>query len=135
MKKFLFAALTALTMVFMSSCGQGSSSEYTQGGPAPSIDAKAGTVNGRTYNNTDYKCWIVSYSFEYLAVLSGSSTKTTETKYIWGTEFDIVSAAETTMYATAQSGTLAKGSYSYLVFAPLDGTQLDYDSCTDLNKK
>ena len=134
MKKFLFAALTAMTMVFMSSCGQGASTEYTQGGPQPSIDSKAGTVNGRHYNTTDNKCWIVTYSFEYLGGLNGETNKKSETKYVWSTEFDVVSTAETLMWTTAQSGTLAKGSYAYVVYTPLNGDPIDYNSCTNLNE-
>lgn len=133
MKKVLFAAFAAVAMLFMSSCGQGASTEYTQGGPGPSIDSKAGTVNGRSYNNTDDKCWIVTYSFE--TTILGNTSKTSQTSYIWGTEFDVVSTAETTMWTTAQSGNLAKGSYAYLVYVPLNGDPIDYNSCTDLNKR
>ena len=114
MKKILFAALTAMTMVFMSSCGQGASTEYTQGGPQPSIDSKAGTVNGRHYNTTDYNCYCISYSFESLGGVNGETTKTSKTEYVWGTEFDVVSTAELAMWTTAQSGTLAKGSNALL---------------------
>ncbi|MBQ3717310.1 MAG: hypothetical protein II901_02870 [Paludibacteraceae bacterium] len=134
MKKILFAALTAMTMVFMSSCGQGASTEYTQGGPQPSIDSKAGTVNGRHYNTTDYNCYCISYSFESLGGVNGETTKTSKTEYVWGTEFDVVSTAELAMWTTAQSGTLAKGSYAYLVYIPLNGDKLDYNSCDNLNK-
>ena len=61
MKKFLFGALLAVTTMFMASCAAGGgSSNYTQGSEEPKIDAQAGTVNGKAYDNTTECCWEIT---------------------------------------------------------------------------
>ncbi len=60
MKKFLLGALVAVTTLFMASCKDGGTSNYSVGGPEPTIDYEAGTVNGKTFDNKTECCWEIT---------------------------------------------------------------------------
>ena len=126
MKKFLSAALVALTTVFMASCGVGSSSEYKQGDPMPSINPSEGTVNGRHYDTETEHCWKITINYKVKS--DDSSTKGSETMFVWGTEFAIVSAQETAMWTAAQAGKYASASYGYV-----RTSEDNYNDCMDRN--
>ena len=128
MKKIFSIALMALTMFVMAGCGVGSSSQYAQGDPMPSIDASKGTVNGRHYNTDDAHCWKVT--FNYKAKAGDSQTKGSETLYVWTTEFDLVATQELAMWTAAQTGKYASCSYSYI-----KTSDSDYESCDKNNSK
>ena len=99
MKKFLLGAMMAVTTLFMASCStSGGSSNYKQGGEKPKIDAEAGTVNGKAYDNKEDFCWECNVT-EKVAGLSATSTT-----YAWGTEFEAVATMEMTMWSIAQGG-------------------------------
>lgn len=101
MKKFLSIVMMALAVAF-ASCS-GNSSRYTQGGPEPTIDNDAHSVNGVVYDNTTDKCWKLHTTYHYYVTVSTDS-------YLWGTEFYAHSVAEYTMWEFAQAG---YGSASY----------------------
>ena len=112
MKKFLFGALLAVTTMFMASCAAGGgSSAYTKGGEEPKIDAQAGTVNGKTYDNKTEACWEITMTGK--ASYGGFSASYDETMYMWGTEFYVVAAMEQSMWSIAQSGEYTSASYTY----------------------
>ena len=91
--------MMAVTTLFMASCStSGGSSNYTQGGDKPKIDAEAGTVNGKAYDNKEELCWECNVT-EKVAGISA-----TETTYAWGTEFEAVATMEMTMWSIAQGG-------------------------------
>ena len=128
MKKVLYAAMMALVMVFMASCnnGAGGSSQYTQGGKEPAIDNEAGTVNGKAYDTKTSCCWEIT---EHVTVsVAGITSSADETYYMWGTEFEIVSIMEESMWSVAQSGKYGSASYSYK-----KANASDYESCDALN--
>ena len=126
MKKFFSIALMAMTMVFMASCGAGSSSQYAQGDPMPSINASKGTVNGRSYDTETEYCWKVT--FNYKVKSNDSQTKGSETTWVWATEFALVSTEEMAMWTAAQTGKWASCSYSYI-----RTTDKDYEACNKHN--
>ena len=126
MKKFFSFAVMALAMVFMVSCGAGSSSSYKKGDPEPKIDQEAGTVNGKKYDNQTEACWKVELKAK--ATYMGITASADETSYVWGTEFLVVSTMEETMWAAAQAGRYASASYSYS-----KTNDKDYESCTSHN--
>lgn len=122
MKKFFAVAMMAITMMLMASCGVGSSSSYEQGDPMPKIDASKATVNGRSYDNEKECCWKVTFTYK---ITDGSSTtKNTDTNYVWCTEFELVALEEMAMWTAAQTGKYASCSYSYIIT-----TAKDYESC------
>jgi len=123
MKKFLYVALVALTMGFMTSCQSGGSTSYTKGGPMPSINFEAGTVNGKTYDTKTDKCWKVDIS------ASSKEQSASETKYYWGSEFELVAEMEELMWTVAQTG---QGNASYSYSATSDA---DYETCMKHNLK
>ena len=122
MKKFLYVAVMALTMGFFASCS-GSSSAYTKGGPEPTIDTEAGTVNGKVYDNQTAKCWKITESYTYMGF------RASEDVWMWGTEFLVVSTCEETMWSMAQLG-YGSASYSYVVT-----TDADYNACNAHNSE
>ena len=126
MKKFLLGALVAVTTLFMASCKSGGSSNYTMGGPEPTINTEAGTVNGTAYDNKTEYCWEVTETAS--ASYGGATAKETETFYTWCTEFQLVATMEKTMWSVAQAG-YASASYSYK-----KANANDYDSCKALDK-
>ena len=126
MKKFLSIALVAMTVVMMTGCGIGSSSEYKQGDAMPKIDNSKHTVNGRHYDNDTEKCWKVSTTLTIKT--SGSKTTNKETEYVWGTEFYLVAMMEMEMWGVAQSGEYGSAAYSYIVTPDKDS-----ESCLDHN--
>lgn len=127
MKKFLSIALVAMTVVFMTGCGVGSSSEYKQGDAMPKIDNSKSTVNGRHYDNDTEKCWKVSAT--YTIKTSDSKNTKKETRYVWGTEFYLVSLMEMEMWGMAQTGEYGSASYGYVVT-----TDKDSESCEQRNE-
>ena len=122
MKKFLLGALLAVTTMFMASCAGGGSSNYKQGDPQPAIDAEAGTVNGKTYDNTTEYCWKVSMTEKVMGY------SFTETAYAWGTEWAIVASFEMEMWSIAQEG-YGSATYSYS-----KDSAKDYESCVGQNQ-
>ena len=118
MKKFLYAAVMALTVAFMASCGGTPTSYKYADGENPTIDVMKGTVNGTSYDNETQKCWKVTYK----------STSTTFDEYEFTTEFLLVAAAETWVAELNHMG--MKGGYSYIVVAGKN----DYESCENLNE-
>ena len=122
MKKFLLGALVAVTTLFMASCAGGGSSNYKQGGEKPAIDMEAGTVNGKTYDNTTECCWKISLTEKVM----GYSFTTTE--YAWGTEWAVVASMEMEMYEFAQGG-VGSATYSYS-----KDSAKDYESCVGQNQ-
>ena len=126
MKKFLSIALVAMTVVFMTGCGIGSSSEYKQGDAMPKIDNSKSTVNGRHYDNDTQKCWKVSTSLTIKT--SDSQTTKKATTYVWGTEFYLVSMMEMEMWTVAQTGQYGSAKYGYIVTSDKDS-----ESCLDHN--
>lgn len=128
MKKFLYLAIMALTVGFFASCKSGANgSDYYKDGKEPQIDYDKATVNGKKYDNQNAKCWCWT-----MKVTVAGVTSSTE-EYLWGTQFDLVVACETAMYAYAQANVLvnAKASYTY-VQEPL---YTDSESCLELNDK
>lgn len=126
MKKFFAVAMMAITMVFMASCGVGSSSMYEQGDPMPKINASEGTVNGHHYDTKNECCWKVT--FNYKVKSNDSKTTGSETTWVWSTEFALVSTEEMAMWTAAQTGKWASCSYSYV-----RTTDKDYESCNNHN--
>ena len=126
MKKFLSIALVAMTVVMMTGCGIGSSSEYKQGDAMPKIDNSKSTVNGRHYDNDVEKCWKVNTTL----TIKTSDSKTTKKSedYVWGTEFYLVSMMEMEMWTVAQTGQYGSASYSYIVTSDKDS-----ESCLNHN--
>ena len=123
MKKFLFGALLAVTTMFMASCAAGGgSSNYTQGGEEPKIDAQAGTVNGKAYDNTTECCWEITMTEKIMGISAS------ETFYTWATEWAVVASMEMEMYEIAQAG-YGSASYKYS-----KNSAKDYDSCLEQNK-
>lgn len=123
MKKFLLGALLVVTTMFMASCNPGGgSSNYKQGGPEPTIDTEAGTVNGKSYDNKTEACWEITIT-EKIAGISASGTS-----YAWGTEFMVVASMEMEMYEFAQAG-VGSASYSY----KKNGAK-DMESCVEQNQ-
>ena len=57
---------------------------------------------------------------------------TSSEEYLWGTEFDLVAACETAMYAYAQANTVinAKASYTYI-----NAPYFDSEECLENNDK
>lgn len=126
MKKFLMGALVVLTTLFMASCKSGGSSNYTMGGPEPTINTEAGTVNGKSYDNKTEYCWEVTETVS--ASYGGATAKETETFYSWSTEFELVALMEEAMWSAAQTG-YTSASYSYK-----KANANDYESCKALDK-
>ena len=122
MKKFFSMVVMALVMVFMVSCGAGSSSAYKKGDPQPKIDAEAGTVNGKKYDNKTEACW--QFNIKATVKVLGVKSSVDEVDYYWGTEFEVVATMEQTMWAAAQAGTWATASYTY------SKTTDTYEQCT-----
>ena len=127
MKKFLLGELVAVTTLFMASCKSGGSSNYTMGGPEPTINTEAGTVNGTAYDNKTEYCWEVTITGK--ASYGGATASYDETTYMWGTEFYVVAAMEESMWRIAQSGTYADASYSYK-----KANASDENACNDLDE-
>lgn len=125
MKKFLLGALVAVTTLFMASCKDGGSSNYTAGGPEPTINTEAGTVNGTAYDNKTEYCWEVTETAS--ASYGGATAKETETFYTWCTEFQLVATMEQTMWSVAQEGYVS-ATYSYS-----KNNAKDSESCLDQN--
>ena len=127
MKKFLYLAIMALTVGFFASCSAGANgSDYYKDGKEPQIDYNNATVNGKKYDNQKEKCWCWTMKATVLGVTSS------EEEYLWGTEFDLVAACETAMYAFAQTNTVinAKASYTYI-----NAPYYDSESCLENNDK
>ena len=118
MKKFLYAAVMALTVAFMASCGGSPTSYKYADGENPTIDIYKGTVNGTSYDNETNKCWKITYT----------TSAYNWTEYEWGTEFEIVAVGETWVAQLNHEG--MKAGYSYIVAAGKD----DYESCENLNE-
>lgn len=119
MKKFFAFAFMALTMVFMASCGMGSSNHYKAGDDAPKIDSEKATVNGRHYDNKTEKCWKVTSSGTVSALGITVEAKD-KVVYVWETEFELVAEMETAMWTAAQTDGAAKASYKYVVVSAKD---------------
>ena len=126
MKKILSTALVALTALIMASCEKGDQVTYKQGDAMPTIDNSKQTVNGHYYDNDTEKCWKVEAA--YTIKTSGSNTSRTETVYVWGTEFYLVSRIEMEMWGMAQTGEYTSASYTYSVTPDQDS-----DSCEEHN--
>ena len=128
MKKFLYLAIMALTVGFFASCSAGSNgSDYYKDGKEPQIDFNNATVNGKKYDNQKEKCWCWTMKQTVMGITTSSE------EYLWGTEFDLVAACETAMYAYAQANTVinAKASYTYIHAA----LYLDSEECLENNDK
>lgn len=128
MKKFLYLAIMALTVGFFASCSAGANgSDYYKDGKEPQIDFNNATVNGKKYDNQKEKCWCWTMKQTVMGITTSSE------EYLWGTEFDLVAACETAMYAYAQANTVinAKASYTYIHAA----LYLDSEECLENNDK
>ena len=122
MKKFLYAAVMALTMGFFASCngGPGTGMKYAED-ENPQINYDSGSVNGKTYDNTTDKCWEVK-----MAVKVPYAGTANTTSYDWCSEFLIVSTAESAIAEWNHQG-LAAG-YSYKEVSAGNS-----EDCKDLN--
>ena len=105
MKKLFYVAAVALTMIFASCSGSGSS-DYYKNGKEPEIDFEKATVNGVKYDDETEKCWVYTIETVTLGIKASADT------YTWGTEFSLVAANEEAMYAWAKAG-VGKAKYSY----------------------
>lgn len=91
---------------------------YKEGDPTPTINEENATVNGVHYDNITEKCWEVTFNY------NANNEKKSETSYIWGTEFYVVSTIELTMWVAAQAG------YDYTSYSYVETLWFhDYDSC------
>lgn len=121
MKKFIYVAVMAIAVVFASCTkadGFGNSEYYKN--HSLDIDINAGTVNGKSYDNTTDKCWKI----ETKAKVMGISTVVIS--YDWGTEFTVVAANETAIAALAG---ISKSTYTMKEASEYD----TYEKCTDAN--
>ena len=128
MKKFFYVALLALTVGFMTGCTSIiANNPYKAGDPEPTIDYNAGTINGKSYDNTTAKCWV-----EITKTTAYGYTDTEET-YIWYTEFEMEASYQMLLWEMAQVGGVAgvSASYSYSA-AP---QYKDSESCLENNNR
>lgn len=102
MKKFLYAAVMALTVAFMASCGGSPTSYKYADGENPDINVVNGTVNGHEYDTKTECCWKVTYT----------TSSATIVEYEWTNEFLVVAGAEAWVAEWNHMG--YKAGYSYI---------------------
>ena len=81
MKKFIYAAILALTLGAFASC------TGTSLGAEPVIDEKNGTINGKKYDNVNYACWQFDYSYNETCTDGEEGDSDAGTIFYWTTEF------------------------------------------------
>ena len=124
MKKLLYVAVMALTMGFFASCNNGPSTgmKYAEG-ENPNVNVQDGTVNGKEYDNTTAKCW----KWTLAESLPGYGSAS-DTSYAWGTEFEMVVAAEHAVAVANHNGINAGYSYK-----EVEAT--DSEACNNQNEE
>ena len=122
MKKLLYVAVMALTMGFFASCNNSpSTSVKYEEGQNPTINAQDGTVNGKAYDNTVEKCWELS-----MAIKAPGYGNASETSYVWGTEWFVVSVGEASVATWNHQGIAAGYEYK-------GANAADYETCKALD--
>ncbi len=96
-------------------------SDRYKDGSVPEIDENAGTVNGKKYDNTTFKCWVVNSTVAYFGITSPV------VDYVWNTEFGVVATFESTAAIVAAYGGM---NYSYK-----PTTDKDNESCLSHNEE
>ena len=144
MKKFMFFAVMAMTLGFMTSCLPGAT--YTT--DLPIIDNIKHTIDGRQYDNETYRCWEITITTTETASgdfddesVTASGTPEVEVEYQWGTEFGLRSIYEMARYlgnysisggSYASGGATATFKYEMKVVEGVDESQCNEDDIAEL---
>ena len=129
MKKFFYVALMALSVAIMTGCSGSivANNPYKAGDPQPSIDPNAGTVNGKSYDNTTEKCWV-----EVISSTAYGYTEKEET-YMWATEFEMEASYQMFLWEMAQAGGYVAGVSASCSYSAAPQYK-DYESCIANNE-
>ena len=123
MKKFLYLALMAVVLGSFVGC-----KPRVSVGEEPKLDEDKSTVNGKVYDNTEYKCW--KFTWETTEKATGETTEHDNgVEYWWTTELMAQYEKEVWLYSNNVSASGYGASASITGTCTLELSPRDESSC------